>query len=63
VFAYLDGATLLICRLLYGSGMRLLECLGLRVKDLDFQRNEIIVRDGKGRKDRVPCCPPPVCPP
>ncbi|HEY3122074.1 MAG TPA: integron integrase, partial [Vicinamibacteria bacterium] len=57
VFAYVDGAPLLICRLLYGSGLRLLECLGLRVKDLDFQRNEIIVRDGKGRKDRVTVLP------
>jgi integrase len=57
VFAHLDGVTLLACRLLYGSGMRLLECLGIRVKDLDFQRNEITVRDGKGRKDRVTLLP------
>jgi integrase len=57
VFAHLDGVTLLVCRLLYGSGMRLLECLGMRVKDLDFQRNEITVRDGKGRKDRVTLLP------
>jgi integrase len=57
VFAHLDGVSLLICRLLYGSGMRLLECLGMRVKDLDFQRCEITVRDGKGRKDRVTMLP------
>jgi len=57
VFAHLEGVTLLICRLLYGSGMRLLECLGMRVKDLDFQRHEITVRDGKGRKDRVTLLP------
>jgi len=57
VLAHVDGVTLLICRLLYGSGMRLLECLGARVKDLDFQRNEITVRDGKGRKDRVTLLP------
>jgi integrase len=57
VLAHLDGVTLLICRLLYGSGMRLLECLGMRVKDLDFHRNEITVRDGKGRKDRVTLLP------
>jgi integron integrase len=57
VLAHLDGVTLLICRLLYGSGMRLLECLGMRVKDLGFQRNEITVRDGKGRKDRVTLLP------
>ncbi len=57
VFACLDGLVQLICRLLYGSGMRLLECLSLRVKDLDFQRGEITVRDGKGRKDRVTLLP------
>lgn len=57
VFAYLAGRVLLICRLLYGSGMRLLECLGMRVKDVDFQRREITVRDGKGRKDRVTMLP------
>jgi integrase len=57
VFAYLEGLMLLICRLLYGSGMRLLECLGMRVKDLDFQLGEITVRDGKGRKDRVTLLP------
>lgn len=57
VFAYLEGLVLVICRLLYGSGMRLLECLGMRVKDVDFQLNEITVRDGKGRKDRVTLLP------
>ena len=57
VFACLEGLVLLICRLLYGSGMRLLECLGMRVKDLDFQLSEITVRDGKGRKDRVTLLP------
>ena len=48
---------LLVCRLLYGSGLRLLECLHLRVKDIDFARNEITVRDGKGQKDRVTLLP------
>jgi integron integrase len=43
--------------LLYGSGLRLLEGLGLRVKDLDFGRSEVIVRDGKGGKDRVTMLP------
>jgi len=57
VFAHMAGLVLLVCRLLYGSGMRLLECLSMRVKDLDFQRNEITVRDGKGRKDRVTLLP------
>jgi integron integrase len=43
--------------LLYGSGLRLMECLRLRVKDLDFDYKQIIVRDGKGRKDRVTMMP------
>jgi integron integrase len=47
----------LICRLLYGTGLRLLECLRLRVKDIDFQRNVIVVHDGKGAKDRVTMLP------
>ncbi len=47
----------LIVRLLYGTGMRLLEGLRLRVKDLDFSRNEIVVREGKGSKDRVTMLP------
>lgn len=42
----------LLASLLYGTGMRLMECLRLRVKDVDFGRNEITVRDGKGGKDR-----------
>jgi integron integrase len=49
----LDGAARLVASLLYGSGLRLLEALTLRVKDLDFGSGEIRVRDGKGRKDRV----------
>jgi integron integrase len=44
-------------KLLDGSGMRLFECLQMRVKDIDFTRNEITVRDGKGRKDRVTMLP------
>jgi integron integrase len=47
----------LIMRLLYGTGMRLLEGLRLRVKDVDFSRNEIVVREGKGNKDRVTMLP------
>jgi integron integrase len=46
-----------MAKLLYGSGLRLMECLRLRVKDLDFARCEIIVRDGKGMKDRVTMLP------
>ncbi len=52
-----DGVTGLLARLLYGTGMRLLEGLRLRVKDVDFVRQVIIVRDGKGGKDRVVMLP------
>jgi integron integrase len=52
LLAALDGRNALLARLFYGTGMRLLEGLRLRVKDVDFARNEIIVRDGKGGKDR-----------
>ena len=48
--------------LLFGSGLRLMECLRLRVKDLDLERREILVRDGKGAKDRVIVLPAPLCP-
>jgi integrase len=47
----------LIVALLYGAGLRLEECVGLRVKDLDFDRNQIVVRRGKGQKDRVTMLP------
>ena len=43
--------------LLYGSGLRLFECLRLRVKDIEFSRNEVLVREGKGNKDRVTMLP------
>ncbi len=57
VLSRLDGMHWLIASLLYGSGMRLMECLRLRVKDIDFARGEILVRDGKGFKDRVTMLP------
>jgi len=53
VFGQLNGVCHLIASILYGSGLRLTECLELRIKDLDIVRGEILVRDGKGRKDRV----------
>ncbi len=53
VLGQLDGVMWLIAVLLYGSGVRLSECLDLRVKDIDFERNQVVVRDGKGGKDRV----------
>jgi integron integrase len=48
----LDGSVWLMAGLLYGSGLRLMECMRLRVKDVDFERQEIVVRNGKGGKDR-----------
>ena len=57
VLARLDGTVWLICSLLYGSGLRIMECLRLRVKDVDFERCEILVREGKGFKDRVTMLP------
>jgi integron integrase len=51
------GTNQLVARLLYGSGLRLIECLRLRVKDLDFAYRQIVVRDGKGQKDRVTVLP------
>jgi integron integrase len=53
----LDGTMGLIARLLYGTGLRLMEGLRLRVKDVEFTRREIIVREGKGAKDRVTMLP------
>jgi len=53
VLERLDGSARLVASLLYGSGLRLLECLELRVKDVDFAQKEIRLRQGKGHKDRV----------
>ncbi len=52
LLAVMDGQTWLMAALLYGTGMRLMECLRLRIKDVDFDRAEIVVRNGKGGKDR-----------
>ncbi len=54
---HMSGTTGLVARLLYGTGMRILEGVRLRVKDLDLARGEILVRDGKGAKDRVTMVP------
>ena len=51
------GTLALMARLLYGTGVRLMACLRLRVKDVDFELNQIVVRDGKGAKDRVTLLP------
>ena len=57
VLDQLDGQYQLMAELLYGSGLRLLECLRLRVKDIDFNYAQITVRDGKGRRDRLTILP------
>lgn len=54
---HVDGTAGLIAHLLYGTGMRLMEALRLRVKDVEFERREIVVREGKGNKDRVTVLP------
>jgi integron integrase len=57
VLCRIRGTPRIMAGLMYGSGLRLLECCRLRVKDVDFFRREITVRDGKGRKDRVTVLP------
>ena len=57
VLRQIRGTPWLMASLMYGSGLRLLECARLRVKDVDLRRREITVRDGKGRKDRVTVLP------
>ena len=63
VVAHLDGSLQLVAHLLYGGGLRLLEALRRRVKDLDFERQQVVVRDGKGAKDRMTMLPERVIPP
>jgi len=62
VLACLSGVHQRMAQLLYGGGLRLLECARLRVKDLDFEYRQITVRDGKGHKDRVTILPETVIP-
>lgn len=62
VLSRMKGPNALVARLLYGSGLRLIEALRLRVKSLDFARHQILVRDGKGRKDRMTMLPKPLQP-
>ncbi|EIC30292.1 integron integrase [Methylomicrobium album BG8] len=57
ILSRLTGTHWLIASLLYGTGMRIMECLRLRVQDVDMQRKEILIRDGKGAKDRVTMLP------
>lgn len=53
----MSGTPALMASLLHGAGLRLMECATLRVKDIDFERREILVRDGKGQKDRMTMLP------
>jgi integron integrase len=62
LLAHMDGQTALVARLLYGTGMRPMEGMRLRIKDVDFDRHVIIVRDAKGGKDRVVMLPHSLAP-
>ena len=63
LFGRLQGVKWIMASLLYGAGLRLRECLKLRVKDVDFEYRQLLVRDGKGAKDRVTVLPSTVIPP
>lgn len=62
IIGAMPGVHKLMAMLLYGCGLRTMECLRLRVKDIDFERNQIVVRDGKGMEDRVTVLPATVEP-
>jgi integron integrase len=62
VLAHMHGIHLLMAKILYGSGLRLMECIRLRVQDLDFERNLIYVRAAKGNKDRTTLLPKSIQP-
>ncbi len=57
VLGFLSGKPQLMAKLLYGSGLRLMECVRLRVKDVNFSQQQLVVRDGKGMKDRITMLP------
>jgi integrase len=57
VMGSVSGTHELMAKWLYGTGLRLMECRGLRVKDLDFAQQQIVVRDGTGMEDRVTMLP------
>jgi len=57
IIQQLEGTSWLMASLLYGTGMRLMECIRLRVKDIDFHYDQITIRDGKGAKDRITMLP------
>lgn len=57
IFSHLDGVALLMARLIYGCGLRVQECISLRIRDLDFEQNTLMIRSGKGDKDRLTVLP------
>jgi integron integrase len=57
VIEAMSGVHQLMAKILYGSGLRGIECVRLRVKDIDFELNQILIRDGKGKKDRITVLP------
>jgi integron integrase len=57
LFMHMSGTHLLMARLMYGSGLRLMECVRLRIQDIDFENKQIYVRAGKGNKDRITVLP------
>ncbi|MBW1645863.1 MAG: integron integrase [Deltaproteobacteria bacterium] len=63
LLAEMEGIYRLQAGLLYGSGLRLMECLRLRIKDIDFKQGQIMVRDGKGQQDRITVLPQRFIPP
>ena len=63
ILGHLKGMNHLMASLLYGAGLRLMECVRLRVKDVDFDYGQITVRDGKGAQDRVTMLPRSVAAP
>lgn len=63
ILSQFDGTRWLILSMIYGCGLRVLECLRMRVKDADFHYRQIVVRDGKGNKDRVTMLPAPLIEP
>ncbi len=58
LFAHLNGKMWLMMSLLYGAGLRLMECVRLRVQDVDFSYSQIVIREGKGNRDRKTMLPP-----
>ena len=57
ILGFMEGSPKLVAALLYGAGLRLMECLRLRAKDVDFTTHQILGRDGKGQKDRITMLP------